>query len=245
MRKMLMGLALIGSAAGVAAAPVTIDAKRLSDHVRILGSDAYEGRGVATRAEAKTIDYLVTQFRAAGLQPGGDVVGGKRLWTQGVPLLKSEFKGDPTVVLNLAGAPMSLAQREQIAVRSPMDGSKGLSIAKAPLLFVGFGVAAPERGWDDFKGVDVHGKILVLLINDPDIEGGEGSFGGKAMSYYGRWTYKYEGAARSGGGDDHPRDGAGGLWLEHGQEQQHQRDVRYRPGQSSRNPHRVRKLDPA
>ena len=198
MRKMLMGLALIGSAAGVAAAPVTIDAKRLSDHVRILGSDVYEGRGVATRAEAKTIDYLVTQFRAAGLQPGGDVVGGKRLWTQGVPLLKSEFKGDPTVVLNLAGAPMSLAQREQIAVRSPMDGSKGLSIAKAPLLFVGFGVAAPERGWDDFKGVDVHGKILVLLINDPDIEGGEGSFGGKAMSYYGRWTYKYEEAARRG-----------------------------------------------
>ena len=73
-----------------------------------------------------------------------------------------------------------------------------VNLANAPLVFVGYGVTAPERSWDDFKGVDVKGKLLVVLINDPDFEGGEGDFGGKAMTYYGRWTYKYEEAARRG-----------------------------------------------
>lgn len=183
----------------VPAVAAPFDAQRFSGHVRTLGSDAYEGRGVATRAEAKTIDYLVTQFSAAGLQPGGDMVEGKRQWTQAVPLLKSEFTADPMIRLNLAGAPLALTQREQIALRSPMDGSTALAIAKAPLLFVGYGVTAPERKWDDFKGVDVRGKILVMLINDPDFEGpADADFGGKAMTYYGRWTYKYEEAARRG-----------------------------------------------
>ena len=177
----------------------TIDPARLSATDRALGSDAFEGRGVATRAEVKTIAYLVDQFRAAGLQPGGDLVRGKRLWTQAVPLLKSEFVTDPKIRLNLAGAPLTLTQREQISLRAPMDGSKRLAIAKAPLIFVGFGVTAPERGWDDYKGVDMRGKILVLLINDPDFDGPAGAdFGGKAMTYYGRWTYKYEEAARRG-----------------------------------------------
>ncbi len=79
-----------------------------------------------------------------------------------------------------------------------MDGSTTVAIENAPLVFVGYGVKAPERNWDDFKGVDLHGKIAVVLINDPDFETGEGDFGGKAMTYYGRWTYKYEEAARQG-----------------------------------------------
>ncbi|WP_309612066.1 M28 family metallopeptidase [Sphingomonas sp.] len=188
------------AAASAIAAPPQFDAKRLSDHVRILGSDAYEGRGVATRAETKTVNYLVAQFRAAGLRPGGDLVRGKRLWTQAVPLLKSNFVGEPKVSLMLAGSKtLPLVQREQIALRSPMNGSKAVNIAGAPLVFVGYGVTAPERGWDDFKDVDVKGKILVLLINDPDFEGpADADFGGKAMTYYGRWTYKYEEAARRG-----------------------------------------------
>ena len=197
-RFLTVALAVIVPAAAGAQSATTIDPARLSQHVKTLGSDAFEGRGVATAAETKTIDYIVGQFRAAGLQPGGDLVKGKRLWTQAVPLLKSEFVGEPKVTVTTAKGPMALAQREQIAVRSPMDGSKALAIAGAPLIFVGYGVNAPERGWDDFKGVDVKGKILVLLINDPDFEGGEGEFGGKAMTYYGRWTYKYEEAARRG-----------------------------------------------
>ena len=79
-----------------------------------------------------------------------------------------------------------------------MNGQTAVNLTKVPLVFVGYGVAAPERNWDDFKGQDVKGKLLVVLINDPDFEGGEGDFGGKAMTYYGRWTYKYEEAARRG-----------------------------------------------
>ena len=79
-----------------------------------------------------------------------------------------------------------------------MTGATAVKIDDAPLVFVGYGVNAPERNWDDFKGVDLKGKIGVVLINDPDFETGQGDFGGKAMTYYGRWTYKYEEAARQG-----------------------------------------------
>jgi Zn-dependent M28 family amino/carboxypeptidase len=183
----------------IAAPTATFAPQRLSQHVQVLGSDAYEGRGVNTHAEAKTIDYIVSQFKAAGVQPGGDLVNGKRKWTQDVPLLKSDFAAPPQVTLDLGdGKTMPLTQGEQISVRSPMNGQTSVTLANAPLLFVGYGVTAPERNWDDFKGEDVKGKLLVVLVNDPDFEGGEGDFGGRAMTYYGRWTYKYEEAARRG-----------------------------------------------
>ena len=100
-------------------------------------------------------------------------------------------------ILTAAG-PMQLAQGEQIAVRSPTNGQQQIALNNVPILFAGYGVTAPERQWDDFKDVDVRGKLIVVLVNDPDFEGGEGNFGGKAMTYYGRWTYKYEEAARRG-----------------------------------------------
>lgn len=190
-----VALLLAGAAA---AAPFTFSAARMSADDKTLGSDAYEGRGVATPAETKTVDYLIGQFKAAGLQPGGQVVNGKRIWTQDVPLLKSDHVTAPAVTVTSAGQPLTLRQGEEIAIRSPTNGQQKFAIDKAPLVFVGYGVSAPERGWDDFKGQDVRGKILVVLVNDPDFEGGEGSFGGKAMTYYGRWTYKYEEAARRG-----------------------------------------------
>jgi len=176
----------------------TFSTQRLSQHVQTLGSDAFEGRGPATAGETKTIAYLSQQFAAAGLQPGGDLVGGKRQWTQAVPLLKSEIVGAPKISIWNIDAGSDLTQGDQIAVRSPLNGQTAIHLDKVPLVFVGYGVNAPERGWDDFKGVDVKGKLLVVLINDPDFESGEGSFGGKAMTYYGRWTYKYEEAARRG-----------------------------------------------
>ena len=180
------------------------DAARLSDHIKTLSSDAFEGRGPATPGEKKSIDYIVGQMRAAGLQPAGDLTNGKRGWTQAVPLVKSDLVGTPRILLNFAGGgPASLAQGEEISLRSPMNGATSISLDKAPLLFAGYGVSAPERGWDDFKGVDVKGKVLVVLINDADFDGTlpdnmGGDFGGKAMTYYGRWTYKYEEAARRG-----------------------------------------------
>lgn len=172
--------------------------QRLSQHIQTLGSDAYEGRGVNTRAEVKTIDYIVGQFKAAGLQPGGEVVNGQRQWTQRVPLLQSEIAGDPIVTIQNAGGGMRLTQGNEISVRAPQNGQNQIRLDNAPLVFVGYGVSAPERSWDDFKGQDVRGKVIVVLVNDPDFEGGEGDFGGKAMTYYGRWTYKYEEAARRG-----------------------------------------------
>jgi len=176
----------------------TIDPKRLSDDIKTLSSDEFEGRGPATPGEEKTVAYVSKQMQAAGLQPGGELKDGKRLWTQSVPLLRAEFKGEPKFTLSMAGENRNLAQGDEIVVRPALDGSGNVALNGAPLVFCGYGVSAPERKWDDFKGVDLHGKIMVVLINDPDFETGAGDFGGKAMTYYGRWTYKYEEAARQG-----------------------------------------------
>jgi len=196
----LAASALALTAVPLAAASTSqISAQRLSDVDKFISSDSFEGRGPATRAETKTIDYIAGQMKAIGLQPGGDRMNGRRGWFQNVPLLKSEFPAPPQVSLALGnGQTLSLTQGNEIAVRAPMNGQSAVSLANVPLVFVGYGVSAPERNWDDFKGQDVKGKLLVVLINDPDFEGGEGDFGGKAMTYYGRWTYKFEEAARRG-----------------------------------------------
>jgi Zn-dependent M28 family amino/carboxypeptidase len=192
-------LAILPAAALAAATPEpAFSPQRLSGHIRILSSDAFEGRGPATAGETKTVGYLIQQFQASGLQPGGAMARGKRGWTQDVPLLRSEITGQPDVAMEIAGTRTPLTQGNEIAIRAPMDGEKTIALNKAPLVFVGYGVKAPERNWDDFKGVDLHGKIMVVLVNDPDFETGQGDFGGKAMTYYGRWTYKYEEGARQG-----------------------------------------------
>ena len=199
MKRLLLSALIIAACPVAQAADTpTFSTERLSAEVKTLSSDAFEGRGPATPAEAKTIDYVVTQMKDAGLQPGGDLKDGKRTWTQAVPLRRSEIVGTPTLALNLDGQKETLTQGEQIAIRAPMDGASSVSITDAPLVFVGYGVKAPERQWDDYKGIDLRGKIAVVLINDPDFETGQGDFGGKAMTYYGRWTYKYEEAARQG-----------------------------------------------
>lgn len=185
------------STALMAATP-SFDGARISRDVKELASDAYEGRGPATAGEEKTIAYLSKQFAEAGLQPGGDLANGKRAWTQAVPLRRADIVGTPTIAVQSAGQPQTLTQGKQIAIRAALDGSSTVEIANAPLVFVGYGVKAPERNWDDFKGVDLKGKIAVVLINDPDFETGKGDFDGTGMTYYGRWTYKYEEGARQG-----------------------------------------------
>lgn len=167
---------------------------RISGDIETLASDAFEGRGPGTRAEKKTLDYIIAQMKAAGLKPGGEKGG----WLQDVPLLQSDIVGTPSLSMTLKGTPLPLSQGVEIAVRPSLTGQGHVTLDKVPLVFVGYGVRAPERHWDDFKGVDLRGKILVVLVNDPDFEGGEGDFGGKLMTYYGRWTYKYEEAARQG-----------------------------------------------
>jgi hypothetical protein len=186
-----VAIAMALPSAHAADAP-TFDPQRLSAIVKTLSSDEFEGRGPATAGETKTVAYVIEQMKAAGLQPGGDLKDGQRAWTQAVPLLRTEITGAPEISIASGGKSQALVQGEQIAVRAAMDGSTSVDIANAPIVFVGYGVKAPERDWDDFKGVDLKGKIMVVLINDPDFETGQGDFGGKAMTYYGRWTYKYE-----------------------------------------------------
>ena len=180
------------------AADPAFDTKRLATHIQTLSSDAFEGRGPATAGEDKTVSYVSGQMAAAGLEPAGDLKGGKRLWTQAVPLLRAEIAGTPSLSITQRGTTTVLTQGDQIAVRAALNGAKSVAVTNAPLVFIGYGVSAPERKWDDFKGLDLKGQVAVVLVNDPDFETGEGDFGGKAMIYYGRWTYKYEEAARRG-----------------------------------------------
>ncbi|ABQ66402.1 peptidase M28 [Rhizorhabdus wittichii RW1] len=198
MRKIAALLAaplLLAPALCLAAPTPAFDVQRFSQDVKTLSDDSFEGRAPATEGEKKTIAYIIQQMKAAGLQPGMPDGG----WTQSVPLLKSDIVGAPKLSLRLGdGAARALTQGEEIAVRAALTGQDKVDIAAAPLVFVGYGVKAPERNWDDFKGADLKGKILVVLVNDPDFEGGEGDFGGKTMTYYGRWTYKYEEGARQG-----------------------------------------------
>jgi Zn-dependent M28 family amino/carboxypeptidase len=178
---------------GVTAA---IEPARLAAHVQTLASDAFLGRGPATPGEEKTVSYIAEQFRLAGLQPGGP----NGSWYQDVPLMQSDIAGTPTLAVTIAGQRRQLTQGEQIAVRASMQNVNEVRIENAPLIFLGYGVRAPERNWDDYKGENVRGKVGIVLINDPDFESPNsgGDFGGKAMTYYGRWTYKYEEAARQG-----------------------------------------------
>ena len=181
-----------GSAPG--AAPVSIDAARLSEHARVLSDDSFQGRGIATPAEEMTVRYLSEQYAAAGFQPGGENGG----WTQDVTLNRftaSNFRG---MQFEVGGETIPLAQGQQITVSTRLPG-RHVMLSDTPLVFVGYGIDAPERNWDDFKDVDVRGKIIVVLVNDPDFEQPElNTFNGRAMTYYGRWTYKYEEAARQG-----------------------------------------------
>jgi Zn-dependent M28 family amino/carboxypeptidase len=195
----LLSASAMASVALAAPAAPAFDVARISNDIKTLSSDAFEGRGPATPAEKKTIDYIAAQMKAAGLQPAGQ----KGTWFQDVPLRKSEIVGAPSLAMTIGGVATPLSQGQQIAVRAAETGQSSVAIKDLPLVFVGYGVKAPERGWDDFKGVDLKGKIMVVLVNDPDFEGGGAAdggadFGGKLMTYYGRWTYKYEEAARQG-----------------------------------------------
>jgi len=175
-----------------------ISGERLSGITKVLASDEFEGRAPGTPGEAKTVEYLVAQFKALGLEPGGEAGG----WTQTVPLVRTQVPDEAQMSVTVDGVKLPLVQHEHVEVLSlrPVDR---VVIAGAPLVFVGYGVSAPERGWDDYKGVDLRGKVAVFLINDPDFEAGPGDaasgrFGGKAATYYARWTYKYDEAARRG-----------------------------------------------
>jgi Zn-dependent M28 family amino/carboxypeptidase len=215
MRYLLFIGALSASAALAADTAVTIDPERLSQTVKILASDEFEGRGPATPGETKTIEWLTKSFRDLGLEPAGE----RGSWTQAVPLVRTQIGSPATMSIAIQGKDRPLTQSKDIYVSTVRNVDR-VSIKVAPLVFVGYGVTAPERQWDDYKQVDLHGKIAVYLVNDPDFyaKPGEpvaGRFGDRRMTYYGRWTYKYEEAARRGALGAlivHDTDGAGYGW---------------------------------
>ncbi len=171
-----------------------IDPDALSRHVRVLASDEFEGRAPATAGEQRTVDYLVEQFRKAGLQPGGT----DGSWVQEVPLVRAQVDGEVEAWLQLGKQRTRLVNGQDVTLQS-LSPQDVVDRQDLPLVFVGYGIDAPERHWDDYKGVDLAGKIAVVLINDADFEAdAPGAFDGKAVTYYGRWTYKFEEAARRG-----------------------------------------------
>lgn len=192
--RFLTAVAALALALPAAAQESGFDPARLSQHIRILAADDYQGRGIATPAEDRVIGYMSGAMAAAGLEPGGENGG----WTQAVTL--NRFTASNVQVrLSVGDWTLPLVQGEQIVVSTRRPGQSQVSVIDAPLVFVGYGIRAPERDWDDFKGQDMTGKILVVLVNDADFEEPAlDTFGGRAMTYYGRWTYKYEEAARQG-----------------------------------------------
>ena len=192
-----MRLSLALALAATIATPVLAEdaaPQRLSDDVRVLASPEYGGRAPGTPGEKKTLDWLVARFTALGLQPGGP----DGQWLQKVPLIHTRVASDARMSIGRT----ALTQGKEIAVTTVRDAA-AIAIKDSPMVFVGYGVSAPEAGWDDFKGIDLRGKTLVFLVNDPDFEAqpgddAKGKFGDRRMTYYGRWTYKFEEAARRG-----------------------------------------------
>ncbi|NBB17449.1 M20/M25/M40 family metallo-hydrolase [Caulobacter sp. SLTY] len=214
-----MRLALALTAILLVAAPAwagEIDGKTLSEDTRILASDDFEGRSPGAAAEPKTIEYIIKRYKESGLEPAGDNGG----WTQTVPMVRTQVLPDPALSAKVGGKARPLEMLKDIYVNT-VRPTEAIKVVDLPIVFVGYGVHAPERGWDDWKGVDVKGKIVVFLINDPDFEAqagddAAGKFGGKAMTFYGRWVYKYEEAARRGAAGAlivHETPGAGYGWV--------------------------------
>jgi Zn-dependent M28 family amino/carboxypeptidase len=179
------------ASSGTAAPAISVDT--LKTVTETLSSDAFEGRAPTTPAEQKTIDYIARQFQQAGLQPGNH-----GSWFQPVQLV--ELNATPTPLTISGGKqPLTFNWRDDMVAVSYQVQPK-IDVTDSDVVFVGYGINAPERGWNDYAGVDVRGKTVIILVNDPDYEtqGLEGPFEGRAMTYYGRWTYKYEEAARQG-----------------------------------------------
>ncbi|GGE05392.1 hypothetical protein GCM10011529_09760 [Polymorphobacter glacialis] len=199
--KILATVALLLSTASASlmspAPAAAVSVEQLKRDTKALSDDGFEGRAPGTAGEVKTVAYITERMKAIGLKPGNGTS-----WTQDVPL--ASITVDPKVTLNFAGgtAPMTLDYIKDMVVWTKRQVAQQV-LADAPVVFVGYGINAPERGWNDYAGVDVRGRTVVILVNDPDWETkaagkAAGLFEGRAMTYYGRYSYKYEEAMRQG-----------------------------------------------
>ena len=197
-RRIALSLAL-GSLAACATTPQSsrpapeISLATLTTATQILSSDRFEGRAPTTPGEELSVNYIAERFQQVGLRPGNN-----GSWFQNVPL--AENTATPTGLRITGGSqPINLTYRTDFVANSYQLQPR-IDLENSEMVFVGYGIHAPERGWDDYAGIDVRGKTVVILVNDPDWRSTnlEGPFNGQAMTYYGRWTYKYEEAARQG-----------------------------------------------
>lgn len=190
-------LALLLATAAVAAVPPSgISDVSLKADTAMLASDAFEGRKPGTPGGDKAVAYIQQRMAAIGLQPGN-----RGQWTQDVPLVAITTAPTP-LTFDGGSAPVSLAYGSDVVLWTKRQVATQV-LANSPVVFVGYGIVAPEKGWDDYAGLDVHGRTVVFLVNDPDWQttaAGKdaGPFEGRAMTYYGRYTYKFEEAARHG-----------------------------------------------
>jgi Zn-dependent M28 family amino/carboxypeptidase len=170
-----------------------ISAEDFNQHVRTLASDEFEGRGPGSKGEELTVEYLKAQFERLGLKPGnGDS------YFQTVPMVQTTADAGTVARIDVAATERSLAFGTEMVIGT-RTGQAEVKVAGSDMVFVGYGVNAPEADWNDYAGVDVKGKTVVMFVNDPGFHAGDETlFGGKRMTYYGRWTYKYEEAARQG-----------------------------------------------
>jgi Zn-dependent M28 family amino/carboxypeptidase len=233
LRRLAWPLALLGAAAAcgsagsrtsttsapeVRAAAESITADDLLAHIQVLASDEFEGRAPGTRGEELTVNYLIEQFRRLGLKPGNlaGAPGGTAAGASGAPAEPGALASyvqevplvgittTPTASFVVGGKPFPLSYpNDYVAVSRRV--APEVRVDRSEVVFVGYGVIAPEYGWDDYKGVDVRGKTIIMLINDPAVPDpndpsrlDENHFRGQAMTYYGRWTYKYEIASELG-----------------------------------------------
>jgi Zn-dependent M28 family amino/carboxypeptidase len=178
------------SAAGPALVPpealAAIDTATLLRHIRVLAHDSLLGRAPGSLGEEKTVSYLEAQFRALGLQPGNP----DGSYIQKVPLVGITPLGSPSLVFRKGNRQRTLEWHDDFVAWTKHLAAEA-RLEQSELVFVGYGIEAPEFGWDDYKGTDLAGKTLVMLVNDPPLADST-QFGGRAMTYYGRWTYKYE-----------------------------------------------------
>ncbi len=190
---LLLGLALFSSCSNENKTNQVITADEIKSHIVVLANDSLMGRKPFTEGENKTINYISQQFKKIGLEPGNN-----GSYFQEVPMV--EIKGSPSATMEITGgkSPLILNFSTDFVASTRQELDK-VELKNSPLVFAGYGIVAPEYHWNDYAGLDVKGKTVIVLVNDPGFKSGDGKlFKGDTMTYYGRWTYKYEEAARQG-----------------------------------------------
>jgi len=189
----LLAAACVASWAKEASSIPWLDYEVFRGHIAALASDDFEGRKPGTAGEEKTVDYIRRQFAEAGLKPGHGTT-----FFQSVPLVEITAAPDTTLTFERTGNKRELKYAQDMVVWTKRVVPQS-SIDNSPLVFVGYGIVAPEYDWNDYAAADIRGKTAVILINDPGFATGDPKlFRGRAMTYHGRWTYKFEEAARQG-----------------------------------------------